>query len=160
MLARARRRAQEERGVSLTELLVVILILGILFAIALPSFLSQTSSAYDAGAEALASTAEITADSIAAGNGGNYTSITGPSVLAASEASIQTASGVGSDAWLVAASGSSTGFTIDVEAADGYIFQVAQQADGSVQRSCGTTLGAAGVLDSGQSAGGCVDGSW
>ncbi len=41
----------DERGFSLIELLVAILIIGILAAIALPVFLSQRSSAYDADAK-------------------------------------------------------------------------------------------------------------
>jgi prepilin-type N-terminal cleavage/methylation domain-containing protein len=76
MLYRLRQRLGNEGGFTLIELLVVILIIGILAAIAIPSFLNQKGKANDASAKELARTAQTTAETYSTENNGIYTGLT------------------------------------------------------------------------------------
>ncbi len=98
MLNRLRQRSEDEGGFTLIELLVVILIIGILAAIAIPSFLSQKSKATASQAKELARTAETTAETYSTDNGGTYEGVTAPE-LKKYEPSILTAKN-GKEAYL------------------------------------------------------------
>lgn len=76
MFNKLRVRVQEEKGFTLVELLVVMLILGLLAAIAIPSFFNQRDKAKDADAKAATRTAQTAMETFAVDNGGEYTTAT------------------------------------------------------------------------------------
>ena len=71
--AGARFKGEGEAGFTLVELLVVMLILGILAAIAIPAFFNQKEKANDSQAKAYAHSAQVAMETFATDNGGSYT---------------------------------------------------------------------------------------
>ena len=153
MLNRLRQRSSDEGGFTLIELLVVILIIGILAAIAIPSFLSQKSKATDSSAKELARTAETTAETISTDNNGTYGNVT-TTELHAYEPTIQVAAGSG-NAYISAASGTANTYTVTATSTSGHTFTIARSAGGEISRTC-TAPGATSVAEKG----GCPGTTW
>ncbi len=132
-----------EDGFTLIELLVVILIIGILAAIAIPSFLNQKGKAYDSAAKEMARTAQTVAETYATDHNGEYTELNseGAKKLHEYEASIATSSAEAKGgAYISAVTGSATGFTVTATAfntAD--TFTITRSSTGEVTRSCTST---------------------
>jgi type IV pilus assembly protein PilA len=80
MLRRLRERGHGESGFTLIELVVVCLIIGILTAIAIPSFLNQKSKGNDGEAKSAVVNASIAMEACATENDGSYTNCSKTSV--------------------------------------------------------------------------------
>jgi type IV pilus assembly protein PilA len=155
MLYKLRRRFEQEKGFTLIELLVVILIIGILAAIAIPSFLNQKTKATDASAKELARTAQTAAETFATDHNGAYTGLT-PAALNTIEPTIQVGAS-GNNAFLDATTGVSSvtagGYTVTSTSNSGNTYSITRSATGSTSRTCTPTATSA-------ASGGCVGGSW
>ena len=142
MLYRLRQRSSDEGGFTLIELLVVILIIGILAAIAIPSFLSQKSKATDSQAKELARTAQTTAETIATDNGGGYGKVTLPE-LKAYEPSIQT-NVTEKEAYLSGATQGASTYSVTAKSPSGDTFTITRNASGEISRTCTQVVGSKG----------------
>src|SRR5436853_3758953 len=132
MLSRLDRRSKDEGGFTLIELLVVILIIGILAAIAIPSFLNQKDKANDAGAKSYVRNMQTAEETYFTDN-----STYAPDVatLVGVESSLsQYPDGVAAD---VTATGSATGFTISARSkgTSGVVYRITKSGS-TVTRSC------------------------
>lgn len=145
MVQKFRERSNGEGGFTLVELLVVMLILGLLAAIAIPSFFNQRDKARDADAKSVARTAQTAMETYATDNQGSY-------VLA-------------DPAALIAIENTLTGETVTVTGVDGTGLPVAKAYRVTSTSSTGNTFwisrAATGVTALGcatASTGGCPSG--
>jgi prepilin-type N-terminal cleavage/methylation domain-containing protein len=136
---------RRQDGFSLVELLIVMLILGLLAAVAIPSFFIQRDKAKDADAKAAVRTAQTAAETIATDNNGDYDGANGVTIL-----NLRAVEPTLEDANLsVPAVGAKT-YTVRVESETGNRFDIRRDIDGHTELTC--------VV---QDSGGCpADGTW
>jgi type IV pilus assembly protein PilA len=142
-----------DQGFTLIEMLVVILIIGILAAIAIPAFLNQTSKGYDAAGKEMARTGQEAAETYAIDHNGEYKNLS-PTALHEYEPAIQTAAGH-NNAYLSVAEEKEAGKGYAVTAvAPGNgqdTFTVTRKINGEILRTCKAE---------GTNKGGCPAGTW
>lgn len=123
-----------QAGFTLVEILVVMLILGLLAAIAIPAFFGQRDKARDAEAKVQVRTAETAIESYATDRNGNYTGAT-VDVLQAIEPSLND---VPDANFTVQANPAGLRYRIAVLSPTGNQFWIRRRTDGELNYPCDT----------------------
>jgi type IV pilus assembly protein PilA len=136
MLLKLRQRmAREESGFTLVELLVVMLILGLLAAIAIPSFFNQRDKAKDADAKEAARTAQTAVETWATDHQGKYNGDGTQAPTAADLKTIEPALNNANISSVVANAGS---YSVTTTSDTGNTFTIYRYTNGQLDSDCTT----------------------
>lgn len=157
MLQRLRSRLHGEEGFTLVELLVVILIIGILAAIAIPTFLNQKGKATDSSAISTAQTAQTAMETYYT----DHNSYTGADVDALGNIEKTLGSAATPSHGLAVSFPTGSSYEVTTTGGDSRTYSILVATDGSVTHPCSVPSGAPTtgdcVLPSGQTSG---NGTW
>jgi type II secretory pathway pseudopilin PulG len=135
LLNRVRERAGSESGLSMSEVLVAALIIGIVAAIGTPGFVCQTSRADDAGTKAITRTAAAAMEAYANDNLGAYDGATG-AILNSIEPSVPSSMEVTAYSNCSGPSGTCYVVNSPANARTGNRFKLTKKSDGKLESSC------------------------
>ncbi len=129
MLTKIRNRAEDEKGFTLIELLVVILIIGILAAIAIPSFINQRGKGQDAAAKSDVKTAQTAIETFYTDNQNYTTDKAGLVAIEPALTSVNVTVTPGTDSYSLSVPSKSG-------AQGGGTFTIVRATSGAVTRTC------------------------